>query len=125
MADEFEFDIQVKPEFIGEHSQKQKPGYAFSYTINITNTGRKTATLMARHWVITDANGKVIEVQGEGVIGEQPMLEPGQSFEYTSGAVIETPIGCMQGSYTMQGEAGEQVKVAIPVFSLCDPKELH
>lgn len=125
MTDEFEFDIQVKPEFLGRHGEKKKPGYAFSYTINITNVGRKSATLRTRHWLITDANGKVIEVRGDGVVGEQPRLEPGQSFEYTSGAVIETPIGCMQGSYTMEGEQGEAVEVAIPVFSLCDPKELH
>jgi ApaG protein len=97
----------------------------FSYTITIRNEGQVAARLMTRHWIITDANGKVQEVQGEGVVGEQPYLKPGQGFRYSSGAILETPVGSMQGSYRMVADGGEVFDAPIAPFTLAMPGMLH
>ncbi|MGH8594499.1 MAG: Co2+/Mg2+ efflux protein ApaG, partial [Gammaproteobacteria bacterium] len=95
------------------------------YTITISNTGAVAATLLGRHWIITDANGKVQEVRGRGVVGEQPCLEPAQAFRYTSAAVLETPVGTMEGSYQMLADDGVNFEAPIPVFRLSVPHTLH
>ncbi len=97
----------------------------FAYTITITNEGSIPAKLLQRHWLITDSNGKVQEVRGEGVIGEQPYLKPGEMFRYTSGAVLETPVGTMQGKYTMLSDDGDNFNAQIPPFTLSIPRTLH
>ncbi|MET0988139.1 MAG: Co2+/Mg2+ efflux protein ApaG, partial [Steroidobacteraceae bacterium] len=99
--------------------------YFFSYTITIRNEGQQPARLMTRHWVITDANGKVQEVRGEGVVGEQPYLLPGQGFRYSSAAVLETPVGAMQGSYQMVADDGSHFDATIAPFTLAKPGLLH
>jgi ApaG protein len=97
----------------------------FAYTITITNVGMVSAKLLNRHWLITDSNGKIQEVRGEGVIGEQPHLKPGESFRYTSGAMLETPVGTMQGQYTMISDEGVNFNAPIPKFTLSIPRTLH
>ena len=97
----------------------------FAYTITIANMGDVAAKLLSRHWVITDANGKVQEVSGDGVVGEQPHLGPGESFRYSSGAVLETPVGAMQGSYRMEADNGTNFDAPIPPFTLAVPGVLH
>ena len=121
----YHFSIDVKTEYLNEQSLPEESQFVFTYTIEIINRGQKAAKLTHRHWVITDANGETIEVKGKGVVGEQPIIEPGQSFIYTSGTVISTPIGTMQGSYLMEGEHGEQIQAPIPVFSLAQPSALN
>ena len=96
-----------------------------AYTITVTNTGQTAATLLRRHWLITDANCKVQEVRGEGVVGVQPHIMPGESYEYTSAAILETPVGCMQGSYEMIADDGIEFDAPIPVFNLAAPNTLH
>lgn len=118
-------DIQVETAYIEEQSYPDQDRYVFAYTITITNSGSVAAKLLARHWVITDANSKVQEVTGEGVVGEKPYLEPGESFRYTSAAMLETPVGCMQGSYQMITDAGDNFNAPIPVFNLSIPHSLH
>ncbi|ORU92481.1 MAG: Co2+/Mg2+ efflux protein ApaG [Cycloclasticus sp. symbiont of Bathymodiolus heckerae] len=120
-------DIQVTVDttYIASSSEPEAARYVFAYSITIKNTGNIEAQLLSRHWVITDANGKVQEVQGEGVIGEQPHIPPGESFQYTSGAVIETSVGAMQGSYHMLDSNGEKFTTTIPQFSLSIPRTLH
>ncbi len=127
LMDTSDYDIQVSVEttYVDGQSSPQDARYVFAYTITITNEGRKPAKLLTRHWIITDANGKVQEVRGEGVVGEQPHLAPGQGFRYTSGAVLETPVGSMQGSYQMQGEDGHHFEAPIAAFSLAIPGMLH
>ncbi len=117
--------VLAQSSFLAEQSEPGRNRYVFSYTISIQNIGSRTAQLLARHWVITDALGKVQEVRGQGVVGEQPVLEPGQSFEYTSGAVIETPLGTMTGSYQMVGIDGQAFDAEIPPFRLAVPNALH
>ena len=118
-------DIQVKTAYVEEQSEPDEERYVFAYTITITNSGEEPAKLLSRHWVITDANSKVQEVQGEGVVGEQPHLQPGESFSYTSAAMLETPVGCMEGSYQMVTDQGENFDAPIPVFNLSTPNILH
>jgi ApaG protein len=120
-----QIDIHVDAQFIQHQSDPAAKKYVFAYTIRIENIGAQAATLKSRHWIITDANGKKVEVKGEGVIGEQPRIEPGNFYEYTSGAVITTPIGCMQGTYQMQDDLGQDFEAAIPTFSLVNPNQLH
>jgi len=115
----------VSASYVGEQSKPEESHYVFSYTITIRNEGQVPARLLTRHWVITDANGKVKEVRGEGVVGEQPYLLPGQGFRYSSGAVIETPVGAMQGSYQMLGDDGSQFDANIAPFTLAVPGLLH
>ena len=121
----YEFTVEVKTAYLREQSLPEDNRFVFSYTISITNTGNVSATLLRRHWIITDANNKVQEVHGEGVVGEQPSLNPGQSFQYTSGAVLETPVGCMEGAYDMLAEDGVEFESPIPIFNLSMPYTLH
>lgn len=117
--------VEVSTTYIAEQSKPEDNHYAFSYTITIRNEGATPARLLTRRWVITDANGKVKEVHGEGVVGEQPYLRPGQGFRYSSGAVIETPVGAMQGSYQMLTDEGEQFDAPIAPFTLAMPGVMH
>jgi len=113
--------VDVDTAYLAEQSDPKERRYVFSYTITIRNEGSVPARLLTRHWIITDSNGKVQEVRGEGVVGEQPYLKPGQGFRYSSGAVLETPVGAMQGSYQMVGDDGIQFDAPIPPFRLAMP----
>jgi ApaG protein len=119
------FDVQVTASYVSEQSSVQYNHHVFKYTVTICNNSATTATLLSRHWIITDAKGDVHELHGVGVVGEQPCLKPGEKFEYTSGAVLSTPIGLMQGSYQMCSEDGKQFAVKIAPFSLAKPRILH
>lgn len=120
-----DIDISVETAYIEDQSEPEQDRYVFAYTITITNAGHVPAKLLSRHWVITDANSKVQEVKGEGVVGEQPHLQPGESFRYTSAAMLETPVGCMEGSYQMVTDDGQAFDARIPVFNLSTPNILH
>ena len=113
--------VDVETSYLDEQSDPHERRYVFSYTITIRNEGQVPARLLARHWVITDANGKVEEVHGDGVVGEQPYLKPGQGFRYSSGALLETPVGAMQGSYQMLADVGAQFDAPIHPFRLAMP----
>jgi ApaG protein len=121
----YAFDIEITTRFLDEQSRPGEDRYVFAYTINIRNTGDVPARLLDRHWIITDANGRVEEVRGDGVVGEQPLLQPGEHFEYTSGAVLETSVGTMQGSYGMLADDGTRFEAPIPAFTLAVPRTLH
>jgi ApaG protein len=113
--------ITVMPQFVAERSEPDEGQFFWAYTIEITNLGRETVQLTARHWIITDGNGVVEEVQGPGVVGEQPVIPPGESFRYTSGCPLTTPSGIMVGTYRMLDAAGLPFEVEIPAFSLDSP----
>jgi ApaG protein len=113
--------VDVDTSYLAEQSNPGEQRYVFSYTITIRNEGEVPARLLTRHWIITDSNGKVQEVRGEGVVGEQPYLKPGQGFRYSSGAVLETPVGAMHGSYQMVADDGEQFDAPIAAFRLAMP----
>jgi ApaG protein len=115
--------VTVEPRFVAEESQPDDGRWFWAYQIEITNLGGEEVRLRARHWRITDATGRTQEVRGAGVVGEQPLLKPGQSFTYTSGCPLPTPSGIMVGSYRMEGESGAEFDVAIPAFSLDSPDE--
>ena len=117
--------VEVETSYLPDQSDPAVPRYVFSYTITIRNTGEVAATLLTRHWVITDANGKVREVAGQGVVGEQPWIGPGKAHRYSSGAVIETPVGTMEGSYGMLDDNGQSFPADIPAFRLAIPGILH
>ena len=117
--------IQVKTQYLAEHSSPAVQRFAFAYSISITNNSDQPVQLLRRHWIITDGNRKVEEVRGDGVVGQQPWIAPQQSFHYTSGAVLETPVGTMEGSYSMQQENGDAFKALIPRFTLAKPGSLH
>ena len=117
--------IEVETSYLEEQSDPKDARFVFAYTITIRNEGESAAKLMTRHWIITDANGKVQEVRGDGVVGEQPYLKPGQGFRYSSGAVLETPVGTMQGAYTLVDDEGEHFDAPIPPFRLAMPGVLH
>jgi ApaG protein len=117
--------IEVATRFLPEESAPDDGRYVFAYTIRIHNHGKVPAQLISRHWIITDANGKVQEVRGDGVVGEQPRLAPGESFEYTSGAVLETGLGTMRGSYRMRTDDGTAFDAPIDPFTLSIPRTLH
>ncbi|MBB5016502.1 Co2+/Mg2+ efflux protein ApaG [Rehaibacterium terrae] len=121
----YAIDIAVATRFLDEQSQPADDRYVFAYTITIRNRGKLPARLLGRHWIITDANGKVQEVRGEGVVGEQPWLRPGDDFQYTSGAVLETAVGTMRGSYEMLADDGTRFEAPIPPFTLSVPRTLH
>ena len=118
-------DIQSQVNYVPEQSDEANNRYVFSYTITITNLGNESVKLLSRHWIITDSNHQVQEVRGQGVIGEQPLLAPSQSFEYTSGTVLATQVGTMRGSYQMQSESGDMFDIEIPQFVLSVPRVLH
>jgi len=117
--------IQTQVNYLPDQSDEPGNRFVFSYTITITNLGHSSAKLISRHWIITDANNHVQEVRGQGVVGEQPLLKPSQSFEYTSGTVLTTQVGTMRGSYQMQADDGAQFEVEIPQFVLSVPRVLH
>ena len=117
--------IKVATNYVDDQSEPDADRYVFAYTITISNDGDVPATLVSRHWVITDANGKVQEVSGDGVVGEQPHLNPGERFRYSSGAVLETPVGAMQGLYRMETDAGASFDAPIDPFTLAVPGLLH
>lgn len=117
--------VVPKAVFVEDQSDPSKNQYVFAYTINIFNTGTVPVQLVSRHWFITDANGKVVEVKGLGVIGQQPWIKPGESFEYTSGTNIETAVGTMRGTYSMLAEDGQAFEAAIAPFTLSVPRILH
>ena len=117
--------VDVETSFLDDQSEPKDNRYVFSYTITIRNEGAVPAKLLSRRWLITDANGKVQEVRGDGVVGEQPHLQPGQGFRYSSGTVIETPVGAMEGTYFMVADDGQQFDAPIPVFRLAMPGVLH
>ena len=121
----YEIKIDVATNYIVDQSEPDVGRYVFAYTITIENLGDLPARLLSRHWVITDANGKVQEVKGDGVVGEQPHLNPGETFRYSSGAVLETPVGAMQGSYRMKADNGTHFEAPIPAFTLAVPGVLH
>jgi len=117
--------VNVQTRYIEEQSNPEKNYYIFAYTITIVNQGQQSAQLLTRHWVITDSNHKVQEVKGDGVIGEQPTLKPGEQFVYTSGTMLETSVGTMKGSYQMQADDGFQFDATIEEFVLSTPRVLH
>ena len=126
MADnKYEIKVTARTTFIPEQSDVNNSRYVFAYTITIRNTGSVPAQLVSRHWIITDSNNQVQEVRGMGVVGEQPLLKPNESFEYTSGTAIATPVGTMRGSYQMVAEDGFKFDATIPEFTLSMPRVLH
>jgi ApaG protein len=118
-----DIEVKVTPRFLAERSSPENGYFFWAYTISITNRGTETVQLKKRHWRITDASGRVQEVRGAGVVGEQPILEPGQSFEYTSGVPLQTSSGFMTGSYSMVTQKGEPFDISIPAFSLDSPEK--
>lgn len=125
MYNDCEISINVATDYVDDQSDPDIGRYVFAYTITIANEGSMAARLLSRHWVITDGNGKVQEVDGDGVVGEQPHLNPGEEFRYSSGAVLETPVGSMQGRYRMQADNGTDFEAPIPAFTLAVPGLLH
>ena len=127
MAESKKYEITVAAEaaYLADQSDPSRSQYAFAYTITLTNTGTLAAQLLSRQWIITDSDHHVQEVKGMGVVGQQPRLKPGESFEYTSGASIATPVGTMRGAYQMVAEDGHGFEAAIPVFTLSVPRVLH
>jgi ApaG protein len=127
VSDEKQYAIEVAAatQYLAEQSDEAASRYVFAYTITLRNTGRVAAQLISRHWIITDAQGLVQEVRGLGVVGAQPLLEPGQSFEYTSGTAIATAVGTMKGAYQMVAADGTHFEAPIPEFTLSVPRVLH
>lgn len=121
----YRIEIQPAPQFLPEQSNPDENRFVFAYTITIRNTGNKPAQLISRHWIITDGHNEVQEVRGLGVVGEQPLLKPGESFQYTSGCSLTTPVGTMKGTYQMVGEDGSRFEAEIPEFVLAMPRVLH
>ena len=121
----YDFNVAVRTQYLAEQSDPSKTNYVFSYTITIKNTGSVPAQLISRHWVITDANNQVQEVRGLGVVGHQPLLKPGEQFEYTSGTQMVTPQGSMYGEYFCVAEDGHRFEAKIPEFVLSLPRTLH
>jgi ApaG protein len=127
VADEKQYaiDVAAATQYLAEQSDEPAGRYVFAYTITLRNTGSVAAQLISRHWIITDAQGLVQEVRGLGVVGAQPLLEPGQSFEYTSGTAIATAVGTMKGAYQMVAADGTRFEAPIPEFILSVPRVLH
>ncbi len=121
----YEFTVGVVPQYLAEQSNPDEDEYLFAYTVTVRNTGEVTAKLLARHWIITDADGHVEEVRGDGVVGEQPVLRPGEAFQYTSGCPLTTPVGSMKGSYQCVADDGTRFDAPIPEFILSMPRVLH
>ena len=127
MANQNQNDIKISANafYLPDQSDEDNDQYVFAYTIKITNLGAAAVKLISRHWIITDSEGKVQEVRGVGVVGEQPELKPGESFEYTSGSSLETSVGTMRGTYQMQRADGSRFDATIPEFTLSVPRVLH
>ena len=117
--------VQVIPAYLEEQSTPDNAEYVFSYTVEISNLGEESVQLLSRHWIITDAINQVREVQGDGVIGQQPHITPGETYRYSSGAILATKTGIMEGSYTMLSDSGERFKATIPAFGLIHPGSLQ
>jgi ApaG protein len=124
-AKKYDITVTTRTTYVPEQSDTERGRYVFAYTITLKNTGTAAAQLISRHWIITDANNQVQEVRGLGVVGEQPKLAPEQSFEYTSGTAIATPVGTMRGTYQMVGDDGSEFEARIPEFTLSIPRILH
>jgi ApaG protein len=122
---QYQMTVTVAPRFLPEQSDPERRKYAFSYTITIRNSGAVTSQLIARHWVITDSEGEIQEVKGLGVVGNQPLLAPGEQFEYTSWAMIPTPVGTMSGEFFCVAEDGARFEAPVAPFSLTMPRTLH
>jgi ApaG protein len=125
MSDQYRIKVDAIAQYVAEQSDPEEDRYVFAYRIVISNYGTLPAQLLSRHWIITDGEGKVQEVKGSGVVGEQPNLGPGESFEYTSGSVLETPVGTMHGTYQMVAADGHRFDAEIPPFSLAMPSMLN
>ncbi len=121
----YRIKVAVQVRYLADQSDEADNRHVFAYTITVSNGGEHAVQLLSRHWIITDANSHVQEVKGKGVVGEQPVIKPGQSFEYTSGTVLATQVGTMSGSYRMQVLEGEEFTVPIPQFVLSVPRVLH
>ena len=117
--------VMVEPRYLPEHSRPEDSEYAFAYTVSITNEGKETVQLISRHWIITDGNNLKREVKGEGVVGQQPHIEPGETYQYSSGAIINTRAGTMEGSYQMLADDGSRFDANIDEFVLSTPRVLH
>ena len=124
-GNKYHISINVNTTYLADQSDPSSDRYVFAYTITIANTGTVSAQLISRHWIITDAENVTQEVKGLGVVGEQPLLRPGESFEYTSGTAMATPVGTMHGTYQMVAEDGNKFDAEIPVFTLSMPRVLH
>ena len=124
-TDSYNIQVEVETQYVEEQSLPEQDRYVFAYTITIRNDGTAPARLLSRHWIVTDANNRVQEVKGAGVVGEQPHLNPGERFRYSSGAVIETPVGAMQGLYRMKSDDGASFDAPIAPFTLAVPGLLH
>jgi ApaG protein len=127
MSEGTKYEITIVPRaaYVADQSDPSRNRYVFAYTITLTNTGTVAATLVSRHWIITDGDHRVQEVKGLGVVGVQPRLAPGESYEYSSGASIPTPVGMMRGTYQMRADDGHEFDAAIPSFTLSVPRVLH
>ena len=125
--DETRYELRIEPvvSYVADQSDPAKEQFVFAYTIRITNVGTVAAKLVSRHWIITDSDHRVQEVRGEGVIGQQPLIAPGESFEYSSGASLNTPVGTMRGSYQMVAADGREFDAPIAPFTLSVPRTLH
>lgn len=125
LLQDYDFKVGVETEFLAEQSDPNRNRYVFAYQITITNRGKQSAQLMSRKWIITDGDGKTQEVSGDGVVGQQPVIEPGQRHQYTSGTVLETKVGSMHGYYQMVATDGHEFSAVIPAFTLSYPNALH
>ncbi|MBU0499009.1 MAG: Co2+/Mg2+ efflux protein ApaG [Gammaproteobacteria bacterium] len=123
--DRYRIQVNVRTQYLKEQSSPEEGRYVFSYAIRISNRGSLSARLLNRHWIITDSDGRVEEVRGRGVVGEQPSIEPGSEFEYRSGTVLKTPVGSMEGSYGMVAEDGARFDARVAAFTLAVPNLIH
>lgn len=121
----YEIAVSAAPQYVVEQSDPANDNYVFAYTITVENVGTVAAQLISRHWIITDASGEIQEVRGLGVIGRQPLLQPGETFVYTSGCQLDTPVGTMRGSFQMTAVDGRQFDAEVPEFTLAVPHVLH
>jgi len=124
-AKKYDVSVSAEPQYIADQSDETKDHFVFAYTVTIRNSGTMPVQLISRHWIITDSRNEVQEVRGLGVVGAQPLLKPGEHFEYTSGTALATPVGTMSGSYQMVAEDGTQFDAPIPEFTLSVPRVLH
>lgn len=125
ISKKYQIDVTALPQYVSDQSDPDAERFIFAYTITLENVGTVPAQLISRHWIITDGNSNVQEVRGLGVIGEQPLLRPGEKYEYTSGCQLDTPVGIMRGTYQMMAEDGTAFEAEIPEFTLSIPRVLH